>query len=512
MSLFDEQPESREALRQRIQSSSKTEVIRQEMIKHGFWKPEHDFSQEEVDRFLAQEVELTKELRSLAAKQRQLDDPQKALADIQKRRKKESREKQQKRREEKEAQRQARAAQWEETKRSDIIYLGEGVSGGLGQNETDSARLRDGDLPQILNVPALAKELGVTIPELRFLAFHRPVSQVSHYRRFYLPKKRGGQRLISAPMPRLKAVQTAIYENILGRVPCHEAAHGFMAKRSILSNAERHVGRDLVINLDLKDFFPTITFPRIRGLFRQMGYSEKIATILALLCSEPEADQVELDQQNWFVAKGPRVLPQGDPTSPALTNILCYRLDCRLAGIARGLGFTYTRYADDLTFSASGRATGDFKKLMWRARAAIHQEGLVLHPEKVRLMRKGRRQEVTGIVVNEKPGVNRRELKRFRALLFQIEKDGPEGKRWHGSDVNLLASISGFANFVAMVDPEKGKPLQERVQAIHQSHRYRHIIRHPKKEKKLPPPVPGSSLGFVAKLKSVFSRWFGGKS
>jgi len=125
---------------------------------------------------------------------------------------------------------------------------------------------------------------------------------------------------------------------------------------AFLTNARNHVGRDVVINLDLKDFFPTLTYARVKGLFEALGYAEAVAIPLALLCTEPMVDEVTLDGERHFIADGPRLLPQGAPTSPAITNLICRRLDRRLVGLARTLGFIYSRYADDLTFSGSGEA------------------------------------------------------------------------------------------------------------------------------------------------------------
>ncbi|WP_375789579.1 hypothetical protein ACE10Z_21005 [Bradyrhizobium sp. Pha-3] len=123
-------------------------------------------------------------------------------------------------------------------------------------------------------------------------------------------------------MPRLKRTQYWVLDNILARVPLHDAAHGFAAQRSILTNARNHVGRDVVINLDLKDFFPTLTYARVKGLFEALGYAEAVAIPLALLWTEPMVDEVALDGERHFVADGPRLLPQGAPTSPAITNLI----------------------------------------------------------------------------------------------------------------------------------------------------------------------------------------------
>ncbi|MEL6182725.1 MAG: reverse transcriptase family protein, partial [Myxococcota bacterium] len=193
-----------------------------------------------------------------------------------------------------------------------------------------------------------------------------------------------------------------------------------------------------------------------------------VATVLALLCTEPDTEQVQLDGNTWHVALGPRHLPQGAPTSPALTNIICRRLDRRLTGLAQELGFVYTRYADDLTFSKP--VLGEqpvIGRLLGQAGHIIEDEGFVVHPDKTRVLRNARQQEVTGLVVNDKLGVPRKTLRRFRALLHHVKHDGPEGKVWNGaSGEQLFPAMLGFACFVHMVDPAKGAVLRASVRAL----------------------------------------------
>ena len=224
--------------------------------------------------------------------------------------------------------------------------------------------------------------------------------------------------------------------------------------------------------------------------------------MLGLICTEPDADEVELDGQCFFVHASERYLPQGAPTSPAITNILCHRFDRRMTGMANKLGFTYTRYADDLTFSASGDEVENFRKLLWRAQSIVKAEGFRVHPKKTRIMRRGRRQEVTGLTVNERVSVPRRELRRFRALLYQIEKDGPGGKKWRGSEKHLLSAVRGYAYFIRMVDAEKGEEFVEKIERILKRERWQHVIRHPKKKKPVPPPLPSQRK----KKGSIFSK------
>jgi retron-type reverse transcriptase len=379
----------------------------------------------------------------------------------------EARRKRQETKERRLRERAERKAAWAERKTREIGYLGDGVSSGLGDHASDAGKLRALGIPVVATAAELAAAMKIEVGELRFLAYARSTSRVTHYVRFEIPKRTGGTRLISAPMPRLKAAQHWVLRNILDPLDCHDAAHGFRLQRSIVSNAEPHVGADVVVNVDLKDFFPSVDYKRVKGVFRGLGYGEEVAILLALLCTEPQVVTVELDGERYHVAISDRALPQGAPTSPAITNRLCRRLDARLAGAARSHGFRYTRYADDLSFSARGDGARRVGKMLAQAKYIAEDEGFTIHEKKTRVFRKGRRQEVTGLVVNDRVSVNRETLRRFRATLFQIEKDGPEGKHWGQCD-DVASAVFGFANFVCMVDPERGAPLRKRALAIYE--------------------------------------------
>ncbi|WP_309396892.1 reverse transcriptase family protein [Cerasicoccus maritimus] len=485
--IFNRQPATREELYQRIRESSKDEVIRQEMIRLGYWSPDAPAPQL-ANEWLEEHAALTKELQELYRRTARMQNREQLLADIRKKRLVESRERQRETKLRREAERKVRAERWAQMQAKDVIYLGEGVSGGLYERQTRPDLLAQNALPVYLDAESLAIAMGISVGQLRFLSFHRKVAKTSHYRRFLLPKKSGGVRKISAPMPRLKRLQYWILHTLLYQLDISEQAHGFVPERSIKTNAEAHTGQDVVVNIDFKDFFPTITYPRVKGLFGKLGYSEQIATIFALLCTEPEIQEAEMDGEKWFIQQAERKLPQGAPTSPAITNIICRRFDRRLQGAAQKLGFHFSRYADDLTLSASGEAAKDLGRMLWQTRKIIEEEGFVFHPDKLRIMRRGVRQEATGIVVNEKLGVERRKVRAFKALLFQIEKDGLEGKTWQGNSDNLLERITGYADFIAMVDPDKGKPFQARVAAICKAQQFK---RRPKPEPKPKiPPAP----------------------
>jgi RNA-directed DNA polymerase len=470
--------DKRQQLYDRIRSSSKDTVVLEEMIRLGFWPARGAMPNDPADE-IHEQAELQRQLAALRTEQSRLHNIEALKKALRKQRLDASKQKQKETKERRERERLARAAAWKERTSHEIGYLGPGVSAGLSNTACDPAKLARFALPRLETAEQIAHAMGITVPALRFLAFSRATSQVSHYVRFEIPKKTGGARRISAPMPRLKRAQRWVLDNILDKIALHDAAHGFRKRRSIVSNARPHVGADVVLNLDLKDFFPTLEYKRIRGMFRGLGYGEAAATIFALVTSEPDIDEVELDGQTFYVANGARRLPQGAPTSPAITNIVCRRMDARLAGAAKKLGFTYTRYADDLTFS--GPKSADAGAMLDRIRFIAAAEGFTEHPKKTRVLRRGRRQEVTGVVVNQQLGVDRETLRKFRALLFQIAKDGPAGKSW-GASPDIFASAIGYANYVRMVDPAKGSALLARARELAAKHGW-----HPPKK---PPPKP----------------------
>lgn len=465
--MSGDRPRTRQELYDRIRETSKDEVILEDMVRLGFWPRTGEIPQDPADE-IRRRGDLERQIAALRTEQARLSNVEALRKELKRRRLLESKEKQKATKERRERERLARAAAWAEEKKRAIVHLGAGVSGGLSKGAPPNLeKLTALGLPRLATAAEVAAAMGIAVPELRFLAYARKVSQKTHYVRFTIPKKTGGARLISAPMPRLKRAQRWILDAVLAKVALEGPAHGFVVDRSIVTNARPHLGSQVVVNLDLRDFFPSLGFRRVKGMFEGLGYGEEVSTIFALLTTEPEIDEVELDGQTYFVATTARKLPQGSPASPAITNVVCRRLDKRLAGMARALGFTYTRYADDLTFS--GPKEAPVGKLLRQVRFVVGQEGFTAHEEKTRVLRRGRQQEVTGVVVNERPSIDRKELRRFRALLFQIGKDGPEGKRW-GSSPDVFAAAMGFAAWVRMVDRTKGDVLLGEVRALAKKH------------------------------------------
>ena len=260
------------------------------------------------------------------------------------------------------------------------------------------------------------------------------------YREYLLPKKSGGNRVISVPPRHLKQLQRMILDKLLIPLGAHEAAFGFVQKRSILDNAKVHVGQPVVANADVSNCFPSVKWPLVLGVLRrdlgaQIGL--EAVSLLVDICT----------------AKGG--LPIGAPTSPALLNRVLLRTDeiVHQAAVARKC--RYTRYADDLTFSGDHRAV----QMLGIAKRTLTQIGLSLDEKKTTIYRPGRRQMVTGLVVNQKVGIPRRIRRRLRAAVHVLETGGQP--HWHGQST-ALSSTAGRLAFLCQIHPEQGARLKER--------------------------------------------------
>ena len=241
------------------------------------------------------------------------------------------------------------------------------------------------------------------------------------YRSFKIPKKNGKQRIISAPVKGLKSMLKALNIVFECLYTPSVAAMGFTMGRSIVDNASIHVGMNYVLNLDLKDFFPSISQARVwaRLQLKPFSFSKEIANIAAGLCCMPVEDKTE--GKKW---KKKGVLPQGAPTSPLLTNAVCDKLDRRLLGLAKRFNVKYSRYADDITFSSMHSVYANEGDFMKELRRIIEEQNFTINEEKTRLQKRGARQEVTGVIVCEKPNVTRSFVRDVRMLLHVWEKFG----------------------------------------------------------------------------------------
>ncbi len=285
------------------------------------------------------------------------------------------------------------------------------------QAETAETALLHNGRP-ILTAYDAAKFFGAPLGKLAGVLYRAPEEE--RYKSFEIPKRTGGMRPILAPIGLTRELQEKLAPVLLERYSAHPAAQGFLKERSILTNARVHAGQRLVLNIDLEDFFPSINFGRVRGLFMAEPFKlgPAAAALFAQLCTYRNG------------------LPQGAPTSPALSNFIAADLDRRLARLARESNVRYTRYADDITFSSNqptlpqtlivtvageGRASVQVAEPLERA---ITASGFAINHKKVRLQTRHQRQSVTGLHVNAKPNVSRARIRRMRAMLHAWERFG----------------------------------------------------------------------------------------
>ena len=444
------------ALYRRLVHGASDAAAVERMRVNGFWPWGQGIPRDPPDE-LTERAQIEAEIAKIQAQSTQAFDPAKALAVERKRRWEESKKRRAAKRLARTALLKRRRDDFLQYRKTHVLHLGAGVSAGLQDTNPDTRELARRGLPFLTNGADLAMMMGVSLASLRWLCFHRRGAAVVHYHRFGIPKKSGGTRAISAPKPRLAQAQRWVLQNVLERLDVAAPAHGFVRHRSILTNATPHARRAVVMNFDLKDFFPSIAFRRVKGLFRKLGYNEHVATILALLCTEPPRARVEVDGRVIYLALGDRVLPQGACTSPAITNALCRRLDARLLALAGRHEFTYTRYADDLTFSGDdGARVGRLRRSVV---SIVNDEGFTENTAKTKVMRQGSRQEVTGLTVNDRPTMPRDQYRQLRALLHNAARHGLESQN-RAHHPAFGQHLSGRVAFACWADPTRADKLQ----------------------------------------------------
>ena len=322
----------------------------------------------------------------------------------------------------------------------------------------------------IETVGALADRFNLRANELFWFAdrcgLERKTSAeaLRHYHYHWISKRDGSARLVEAPKQRLKAIQRFLLERIVNAIPPHDAAHGFRSGRSIKTFTAPHVGQEVLLKLDLRNFFPSITSARVLAIFLTAGYPEPVAELLAALCTNSTPASVIDDapgEKNYYLRalfRQPH-LPQGAPASPALANLCAFRLDCRLAGLAKSMGASYTRYADDLLFSGNADFARGVDRFYIKASAIALEEGFDVNTRKTRIMRPSVSQRAAGLVLNEKANIGRAEFDRLKAILTNCLRSGPEQQN-RGSARDFYRHLSGRIAHMSMFNPARGEKLR----------------------------------------------------
>jgi hypothetical protein len=271
----------------------------------------------------------------------------------------------------------------------------------------------------------------------------------------------------------LRRIQRILIE-LFAAIPVHPAAHGFVPGRSVATALAPHVGQAVVLRVDLRHFFPSIRRGRVLALLCDAGYPRDVASRIARLVTSTVPDEVleqarplcsdaTLEQLRLSLCQ-PH-LPQGSPTSPGIANRIAFRMDQRLTGLAQAAGANYTRYADDLIFSGDQRfARGLDRFREWVLAIAI-DEGFFIRRTKTKVMRRGVRQSVAGLVLNDKLNVPRAEYDTLRAILHNCIRNGLQSQN-RDEHPDFLSHLRGRVSYIAATNPQRGEKLRRLLDRI----------------------------------------------
>jgi hypothetical protein len=321
-------------------------------------------------------------------------------------------------------------------------------------------------VPALPSPAALADWLGLTLGELDWFADPQgregqvPPGPLRHYTYRWVAKRGGRWRLLEMPKSRLKAIQRRLLHDLLDRIPPHDATHAYRRGCSVRTYAAPHAGQAIVMRFDLRDFFPSVRAARVHAVFRAAGYPVPTARLLTGLCTNVAPAEVRdaVPRASSLVYAGPH-LPQGAPTSPALANLCAYRLDCRLSALAASLGGRYTRYADDLAFSGGEELERSARRIQVLVCRVALEEGFEVHTRKSRFMRQGVRQQLAGVVVNERPNVKRADFDTLKAILCNCVRHGAATQNRDGRP-DFRAYLLGRIAYVGLIHPARGAKLR----------------------------------------------------
>lgn len=321
-------------------------------------------------------------------------------------------------------------------------------------------------LPDLPTLGDLAAWLGISTQALNWFADVRRMNpaegSLCHYLYVWVPKSYG-MRLMEIPKARLRAIQRRILHGLLDTVVVHRAAHGFCRGKSCRTYVEPHIGRAVVLHMDLRDFFPSIPAPRIHALFSTLGYPQAVAGALTALCTNAAPMAVaKRGAASWLDAKrlGIPHLPQGAPTSPVLANLCALHLDLRLDELAASMNCNYTRYADDIAISGDESLRRTVNRVSLLVTRIASEEGFAVNHRKTRVMHRSDRQVLTGVVVNEKPNVRRQDADLLKAILTNCVRLGP-GSQNRNDVRDFKAHLAGRVAHVTSLNRTRGDRLQE---------------------------------------------------
>ncbi|AYV14584.1 MULTISPECIES: reverse transcriptase family protein [Shewanella] len=362
------------------------------------------------------------------------------------------------------------------------FYYKEGIKRGFNTEYLDKLieqgrKIQENNIPVLFSLAHLASCSRTQYSELHsFVARTEYGPEGYPYRNFPIRKRSGGKRWISVPAPPLMAVQSWINKNILNSIPTHPTAFAYVngIKSPLKAHAEKHCDADWVLKVDIKNFFSNISERQVYRVFRSLSYSKLLSFEMARLCTRITPGRTG---KRWNIdwnesgVEGYSCtclgsLPQGAPSSPALSNLVCFELDTQLHELALSRNATYSRYADDLCFSFIKSSRDEVYQFKREVNKALWDNSFTENPKKSHIIPPGARKIVTGLIVNsDKPSIPRELIDAIRMHLFYSEKFGIPAhcrKRGFRSVIGFRNHLKGLIMYVYSIDPKKGNEFLEK--------------------------------------------------
>lgn len=299
----------------------------------------------------------------------------------------------------------------------------------------------------MLGLPAIQTldDFSILTHISKYTIYQLSFNSEKYYKTYSIKKKSGKKRTISQPSRKLKGLQSWILVHILNKVKVSSSCKGFEKNSSTLDNALPHKGTTIILSLDLKDFFPSISRKQIYNIFKSLGYNSNISTILTNICTYNNS------------------LPQGSPCSPKLANLVTWRLDLRIQGYVGKRGINYTRYADDLTFS--GLSPAKVVKILPMVKSIIKNEDFEVNNAKTRIAGSSRAKIVTGLVISgDNIGIGKQKYKKLRAKIHHLTSVNEQDNQ------KLFYEVCGWLSYLNSVDQKRLIQVKKYIHQLSQKH------------------------------------------
>jgi RNA-directed DNA polymerase len=308
-------------------------------------------------------------------------------------------------------------------------------------HKTDNIRLNMFGLPVIQTMDDFSEITHIS----KYTLFQLSKNSYKYYRTYNIPKKSGKSRIISQPSKKLKGLQSWILVNILNKLKVSDSCKGFEKGSSTFHNALAHKGANCLLTIDLKDFFPSINQRQIFNIFKAIGYNNTISVVLSNICTFNNA------------------LPQGSPCSPKLANLSAWHLDMRIQGLVGKRGVSYTRYADDLSFS--GLSPIKVIQVIPMVKKIIKDEHFEINNSKTRIAGPARAKVVTGLVISgDNFGIGKQKYKIIRSKIHYLTL--PEQQL----NNKLLHEVSGWLSYINSVDKRTLEKAKKYIKGLHEKY------------------------------------------